>query len=118
MNNTQQALAKAIIVGRLIKPASEHSTWKWLRKQTAHVELLPVDLRDIGKDPLYEIGDCLLLHKEALEKGLREREAELFPQERSLFLYDLSNTYFEGSAKKNKKAHRGNSKEKRRIVHW
>jgi len=113
MNVTDQALAKAIILGRLIKPASEHSTWKWLRNQTALVELLPADLINIGKDPLYEIGDRLLLHKKALEKGLREREAELFPQERALFLYDLTNTYFEGSAKKNKIAHRGNSKEKR-----
>ena len=113
LNVNQQALAKAIILGRLIKPASERSTWKWLRKQTALVELLPVDLSDIGKDPIYEIGDRLLLHKEALEKGLREREEELFPQERALFLYDLTNTYFEGSAKKNKSAHRGNSKEKR-----
>lgn len=113
LNVNEQALAKAIIVGRLIKPASEHSTWKWLRKQTALLELLPNDLGTIGKDPLYEIGDCLLLHKEALEKGLRERETELFPQERTLFLYDLTNTYFEGSAKKNTIAHRGNSKEKR-----
>ncbi|MDA8226928.1 MAG: IS1634 family transposase [Desulfitobacterium hafniense] len=110
---TEQALAQAIIVGRLINPASEHSTWKWLRKQTALVELLPADLSQIGKDPLYEIGDLLLLHKKALEKGLREREAALFPQERALFLYDLTNTYFEGSAHKNKIAHRGNSKEKR-----
>lgn len=113
LNLTEQALAKAIIIGRLIKPASERSTWKWLRKQTTLVELLPVDLKDIGKDPLYEIGDILLLHKKVLEKGLREREEELFPQERALFLYDLTNTYFEGSALKNKKAHRGNSKEKR-----
>jgi transposase len=113
LNLTEQALAKAIIIGRLINPASEHSTWKWLRKQTALVELLPVDLKDIGKDPLYEIGDLLLLHKQAMEQGLREREAAMFPQERALFLYDLTNTYFEGSALKNEKAHRGNSKEKR-----
>jgi len=75
-------------LGRLIKPASEHSTWRWLRKQTALVELLPADLGNIGKDPLYEIGDRLLSHKKDLEKGLREREAELFPQERALFLFD------------------------------
>lgn len=109
----EQSLAQSIIIGRLIKPASEHSTWKWLRKQTALIELLPTDLSQIGKDPLYEIGDRLLLHKDALEKGLREREAILFPQERALFLYDLTNTYFEGSAKRNPSAHRGKSKEKR-----
>ncbi|MDR3583845.1 MAG: hypothetical protein P4L59_00800 [Desulfosporosinus sp.] len=59
MNVTDQALAQAIILGRLIKPASEHSTWKRLRKQTALVELLPVDLATIGKDP--HIGIVLLL---------------------------------------------------------
>lgn len=30
----QQALAKAVIIGRLIKPGSELSTWNWLHKQT------------------------------------------------------------------------------------
>jgi len=83
---------------------------RFLNSQT---RLLPVDLSQIGKDPLYEIGDLLLLHKNALEKGLREQEAILFPQERALFLYDLTNTYFEGSAQKNELAHRGKSKEKR-----
>lgn len=109
----QQALAEAVIVGRLIKPASEHKTWHWLRKQTSLLELLPFDLSEIGKDPLYEIGDALFVHKEAIEKGLREQEEALFPRERALFLYDLTNTYFEGRALNNKLAKRGNSKEKR-----
>ena len=109
----QQALAKAVIIGRLIKSGSELSTWHWLRKQTALLELLPVDLQEIGKDPIYEIADVLLLHKSTLEKGLREREKALFPRENSLFLYDLTNTYFEGTALGNTLAHHGKSKEKR-----
>ena len=70
-------------------------------------------MSETGKNAIYEIGDTLLSHKKQLEKELRKREEALFPQERSLFLYDLTNTYFEGGASKNTSAHRGHSKEKR-----
>jgi transposase len=110
---SQQALAKAVIIARLIAPASDLATWSWLRNQTALLELLPVNLSEIGKDAIYEIGDELLIHKTKLEAALRKRETILFPSETTLFLYDLTNTYFEGSCVDNTLAKRGKSKEKR-----
>lgn len=110
---TEQGLAKAVIIARLIEPTSDLATWRWLRNQTALLELLPADLSDIGKDAVYEIVDKLLIHKSSLETALRKRETELFPGETTLFLYDLTNTYFEGSCIDNDLAKRGKSKEKR-----
>jgi transposase len=52
-------------------------------------------VQDIGKD------------------ALREKEATLFPCGIKIFLYDLTNTYFEGRCLNNKLAKRGKSKEER-----
>lgn len=94
-------------------PTSDLATWNWLRNQTALLELLPVNLFEVGKDAVYEIADKLLIHKSQLESTLRKRETELFPGETTLFLYDLTNTYFEGNCTDNDLAKRGESKEKR-----
>jgi len=109
----EQALAQAVIVGRLVAPSSDLATWHWLRQQTALLELLPADLSRISKDAIYEIADRLLAHKTKLEAALRNQEALLFPNQTTLFLYDLTNTYFEGQGKNNELAKRGISKEKR-----
>lgn len=109
----QLSLAKAIIIGRLVAPASDYGTWQWLRKRTALIEMLPVDLTNAGKDSFYEIADELYARKELLEKALRDREITLFSLKTTLFLYDLTNTYFEGNCRKNDLAKRGKSKEKR-----
>jgi transposase len=109
----QRALAKAVIIGRLVAPGTELSTWQWLTCRTALTELLPVDLSEIGKDAVYEVADILWLHKQALEEALYHQEQNLFPNRTMLFLYDLTNTYFEGCCRNNPLAQRGKSKEKR-----
>ncbi|MDC3418756.1 IS1634 family transposase, partial [Aquibacillus sp. 3ASR75-54] len=109
----EQALAEAVVVGRLVAPSSDLASWRWLRERTALVEMLSVDLSEIGKDAIYEIADRLLANKTDIEHALRTKEADLFSRPNQVFLYDLTNTYFEGSATKNELAHRGKSKEKR-----
>jgi len=113
LSPSERSLAQAVVLGRLIKPASERQTGFWLKNSTSLLEMLEVDLSEMGKNPICEIGDTLLSHKKQLEKDLSKREEALFPQEHSLFLYDLTNTYFEGGAAKNTLAHRAHSKEKR-----
>jgi hypothetical protein len=109
----QVALAEAVVLARLIAPASDLASWRWLKERTALLELLPVDLSEIGKDPLYEIADHLLSHQDTIEKHLRDQERVLFPRKNQVFLFDLTNTYFEGAAHHNDLAKRGWSKEKR-----
>jgi len=55
----------------------------------------------------------LLTSKEYIEKALVEVEGNIFNCRFTLFLYDLTNTYFEGQCKGNDLAKRGKSKEKR-----
>jgi transposase len=55
----------------------------------------------------------LLKNKKAIEDHLRSKESSLFDLTERIILYDLTNTFFEGSGKYNDKARFGNSKEKR-----
>jgi transposase len=113
LSKKEQALAEAVVVARLVAPSSDLSAWNWLRNQTSLLEMLSVDLSKIGKDAIYEITDTLLIHKDKLESFLRNRESVLFPSQTTLFLYDLTNIYFEGQCKNNELAKRGKSKEHR-----
>jgi transposase len=112
-DSKQISIAKAVILGRLINPQSELATWKWFQSQTSLIEMTCVDLSGIGKDSFYEIGDKLFANKEKIEKALLLKEQDIFSLEKRIYLYDLTNTYFEGSARKNSKAKLGRSKEKR-----
>lgn len=107
------SIAKAMIIGRLIYPSSELSTINWIKNSSSIIEMLPVNVKDLGKDSFYEISDQLLRSKEKIEKSLREQELKIFPQKPTILLYDLTNAYFEGTCLKNELASNGKSKEKR-----
>jgi len=106
-------LSKATVLARLISPGSEQATLKWIKTRSSAAEIINTDLLDLKKDPIYGIADILLYRKEAIEKLLREVEETLFATESTLFLYDLTNTYFEGACKANAIAKRAKSKDKR-----
>jgi len=59
--------------------------------------------------------DILLKHKDALEAHLFERDRTLFNLDCTITLYDLTNTFFEGTARGIDLAAYGRSKEKRSI---
>jgi hypothetical protein len=61
---------------------------------------------------LYRIGDQLLKHKGALEGFLYAQERTLFDFQEVITLYDLTNTYFEGTLQGDANAQLGKSKEK------
>jgi len=109
----QKALAKIAIIGRLCEPGSEHNLYRWFQKRSALNELLEEDLSEVGKDGFYDIADELLAYKEQIEQSLYHNETKAFSTRERVFLYDLTNTYFEGQCADNSLAHRGHSKEKR-----
>lgn len=108
------ALSALAVVGKLVYPASELGTKGWAEVLSGIDELLGADFRHISQNALYRISDKLFSDKEAIEKYLREKERNLFSLEERIILYDLTNTYFEGQAKQNKKARRGKSKDKQK----
>jgi transposase len=72
-----------------------------------------VDLSGVSLDSAYKAGDLLLKDKEAIEDHLCQIEEHLFGLDEKIILYDLTNTFIEGTGKFNGKARYGRSKEKR-----
>jgi transposase len=64
-------------------------------------------------EALYRNLDRLHPQRETMERELAEREKTLFSLDDSIFLYDLTSTYFEGQALANPQAKRGYSRDKR-----
>lgn len=106
--------ALGVIAAKLIAPSSERATHLWLQNESAMDDLLEADFKSLSQDRVYKAADMLLKNKTKIEGHLQSRESSLFNLTESIILYDLTNTFFEGSGKYNSKAHFGNSKEKRR----
>lgn len=105
-------LTCAMTLNRLIHPSSEHAMPGWIRR-TALGDILGVDFSSLVEDPLYRNLDRLYPNRVAIEQELVKRERNLFNLDRTVFLYDLTSTYFEGKALANAKARRGYSRDKR-----
>src|SRR5664280_81512 len=112
-NKIDSAAALGSIIGRMVSPGSELQTHDWLQSRTGLGELLDHDYGSTTLTRLYTISDRLLKHQPALEAFLAVQEQTLFDLNRSIVLYDLTNTYFEGQCAQNPKAQFGRSKEKR-----
>lgn len=112
MNRSSVATAQLLVCNRLIEPLSEWALIDWSQR-TALPELLGLRLTKTGKDRLYRVGDELLEQRIKIETRLREKQRDLFKLERSVILYDVTNTHFEGLCQKNPKARHGKSKQHR-----
>ena len=106
-------LALTHIISRAVYPASELATGKWICQNSAVCELTGYPIEKITKDKLYGITNKLYEVKDKLEQHLSLRTSELFDLDDKIIIYDLTNTYFEGSVRKSKIAKFGRSKEKR-----
>ena len=113
LTRDQVAASCGVIAARMIAPGSERATHHWLKHVSAVDELMGVDFSQLSLDRVYKVSDWLMRHKDALEEHLRQNEGELFKLEETIILYDLTNTFFEGSGIYNPKARHGKSKEKR-----
>lgn len=112
-NGKDKAAALGNIIGRMIAPGSERATREWLSSHSALGELIDHDFETTTLTRLYTVGDQLLKSQSTLEDFLYSREKNLFNLNSTIILYDLTNTYFEGTCAANPKAEFGRSKEKR-----
>jgi transposase len=106
-------VAISVIAGRLINPCSELETHWWLRHKSAIDELMGTDFSLLPQDRVYRVSDKLLKGRDELEDYLSCKERTLFNLQETIILYDLTNTFLEGTGKLNHKAMFGVSKEKR-----
>ena len=106
-------LALTQIISRAVYPFSENRTSRWIKENSAVCEITGYPIEKITKDKLY--GSALNLYKikDSLEKHLSSKTNELFDLQDKIYLYDLTNTYFEGRKLDSKLANFGRSKEKR-----
>ncbi|WP_201732837.1 transposase [Acidithrix sp. C25] len=106
-------IAKATIIARLIHPGSDRKTYSYINSNSSLPEICGIDLSKFHKDKVYAIADKLYDAKGVIEPALYRASSDLFRTNTRLFLFDLTNTYFEGSTKGNSLAKHGHSKEKR-----
>jgi len=112
-NRHQLSAAIGTMIGRMVQPGSELATHQWLQQRSGLGELLDYDFSALDLTRLYRVSDQLLAHRAALEAHLYQQERDLFSLAETITLYDLTNTFFEGTASGNSKAKYGHSKEKR-----
>src|SRR5208283_5619061 len=105
-------LTEVMTLNRLICPRSEHAMPDWIRS-TALGDILGEDFSTLVDETLYRNLDRLHPQRETIERELAEREKTMFSLDDSIFLYDLTSTYFEGEALANPQAKRGYSRDKR-----
>src|SRR6201981_465238 len=87
------ALCMAMIVARVIDPASKLATARGLDDETATCSLGQVlGLAAVDEQELYEALDWLVGQQERIERALARRHL----QHGTLVLYDVTSTYFEG----------------------
>ena len=112
-NGQQTRTAEISVLNRLIAQNSEHAIPDWI-KTVAVEDLIDKSAEDFSDDRFHRISDKLLQNQEFIEQQLYEREKNLFNLNNCIYLYDLTNTYFEGLCKSNPKAKfNKNQKEKR-----
>lgn len=89
----ERDLVCALMVARILTPASKLATARGLHEQTASSSLGPLlGLELVDEDHLYEAMDWLLSRQARIEDKLAERHL----QQGTVVLYDVTSTYFEG----------------------
>ena len=106
-------VAIALVVAKMLHPSSEREALRWLREDSAALELLDLDRgKALSLQKLYRTGDVLWRHRRALQAGLFRRERELLELPDTIVFYDLTNTWYTG--RQDEKLLRfGRSKERR-----
>jgi transposase len=112
LSKKSRILSLAMTMNRLISPRSEFAMPGWVNR-TALGDIVGVDFSELNEDLLYRNMDKLHSEREFIEECLSEKETTLFNLDDTIYLYDLTSTYFEGQCKLNPKAKRGYSRDKR-----
>jgi transposase len=107
-----RVLTELMTLNRLVFPRSEHAMPGWIRR-SALADIVGTSFDSVTDDALYRHLDRLHPQRGLIETALAARERTLFNLEDSIFLYDLTSTYFEGQCPVNPQATRGYSRDQR-----
>lgn len=112
LNPLQRKTAASKVISRLTNPGSENELLQFI-DHTSFPDLFGEEILKGKKDRFYRVSDKLMENKDEIEAHIREVTKKYFGLERTIFLYDLTNTHFEGECKENPKAKHGHNKQKR-----
>jgi hypothetical protein len=110
--DNQLNYAKILIAGRLVHPSSERETARWANEDSAICELLQAKI-NVYDTALHRTAVLLWEQHDKIEQRLSQAARDIFGLQETIILYDLTNTYFEGSKKGSKIAKHAKSKDKR-----
>lgn len=113
LSERQTQIAIMQIIARAVYPGSELRTARCLRENSALCELLKMKKEEINKDMLYRSALRLYDIRREMEDELHNRVCSMFDIEEKIYLFDLTNTYFEGKMETSELCQYGRSKEKR-----
>jgi len=108
----QRHYAKILITARAVNPSSELETARWANEDSSIKELLGTKI-SIYDNGLHRAAKLLWKNKDVLEEKIANLTKERFSLKENIILYDLTNTFFEGSMRESKIAKPGKSKERR-----
>lgn len=106
-------LVNVLLISRFCEPSSELHIAEEFYRKSALSDLLGIPDEDIYDNRLYRALDKLVVHKDEIQKHLKERLGELFDINYDILLYDVTSTYFEGEVAKNPQAQQGYSRDSR-----
>ena len=112
-SKTSIKTAEISILNRLVSGDTENAIPSWI-KVNAISDLIDKAAESFSRDRFYRVSDKLLDNQQAIERLLYQQEQSIFGLRNTIYLYDLTNTYFEGLCQQNPKAqYNKNQKEKR-----
>ena len=92
-SSRERDLVVAMIVARILEPASKLATVRGLEEKTASSSLGTASgMGEVNEEELYQAMDWLLERQDAIEKQLARRHLE----HGTVVFYDLTSTFFEG----------------------
>lgn len=112
LSRRARLLTEVMTLNRLVHPAAEHAMPDWIRR-TALGDILGTDFAGLSDEALYRNLDRLHPQRARIEQALAARERTLFNLDDTIYLYDLTSTYFEGRCPYNPQAKRGYSRDHR-----
>ena len=114
MSDNESGIAQMLLTGRLIHPASELETERWLAENSGIKEIYDLnDNHSATRYRLYQAATHLYKNKDIIEKSFYNKVTNLFSQKNRIVIYDLTNIYFEGQMLGSEKSKFGRSKQKR-----
>ncbi len=97
MSERDARIAVALVLARMIHPCSEREAFRWLREQSAALELLGLEGgKPFGLNKLHRICAMLWARRDGIEAALFGRERDLLGLSGTVVFFDLTNVRFTG----------------------